>query len=314
MKKNDKIFIAGHRGMVGSALVRTLKEKGYSNLALRSHLELDLTVQEKVYTFFKEEHPDYVFLAAAQVGGILANTTYRAEFIYSNLAIQNNVLDAAWKYNVKRLMFLGSSCIYPKHCPQPIKESYLLTGPLETTNESYAIAKIAGLKTCEAYNYQYKTDYVTVMPTNLFGPNDNFEPETSHVMPALIQKIHQAKISKAKHVTIWGTGSPKREFLHVDDMASACVFLMEKESFKDIINIGSGFDLTIRELAEMICKIIGFTGELNFDTSKPDGPPRKLLDISRLQSLGWQPKFILEDSIASTYSWFLENYKTIKAP
>jgi GDP-L-fucose synthase len=314
MKKNEKIFIAGHRGMVGSALVRTLKEKGYSNLALRSHLELDLTVQEKVYTFFKEEHPDYVFLAAAQVGGILANTTYRAEFIYSNLAIQNNVLDAAWKYNVKRLMFLGSSCIYPKHCPQPIKESYLLTGPLETTNESYAIAKIAGLKTCEAYNYQYKTDYVTVMPTNLFGPNDNFEPETSHVMPALIQKIHQAKISKAKHVTIWGTGSPKREFLHVDDMASACVFLMEKESFKDIINIGSGFDLTIRELAEMICKIIGFTGELNFDTSKPDGPPRKLLDISRLQSLGWQPKFILEDSIASTYSWFLENYKTIKAP
>ena len=314
MKKNDKIFIAGHRGMVGSALVRTLKEKGYTNLTLRSHLELDLTVQEKVYTFFKEEHPDYVFLAAAQVGGILANTTYRAEFIYSNLAIQNNVLDAAWKYNAKRLMFLGSSCIYPKHCPQPIKESYLLTGPLETTNESYAIAKIAGLKTCEAYNYQYKTDYVTVMPTNLFGPNDNFEPETSHVMPALIQKIHQAKISKAKHVTIWGTGSPKREFLHVDDMASACVFLMEKESFKDIINVGSGVDLTIRELAEMICKIIGFTGELNFDTSKPDGPPRKLLDISRLQSLGWQPKFILEDSIASTYSWFLENYKTIKAP
>ena len=314
MKKNEKIFIAGHRGMVGSALVRTLKEKGYTNLTLRSHLELDLTVQEKVYTFFKEEHPDYVFLAAAQVGGILANTTYRAEFIYSNLAIQNNVLDAAWKYNAKRLMFLGSSCIYPKHCPQPIKESYLLTGPLETTNESYAIAKIAGLKTCEAYNYQYKTDYVTVMPTNLFGPNDNFEPETSHVMPALIQKIHQAKISKAKHVTIWGTGSPKREFLHVDDMASACVFLMEKESFKDIINVGSGVDLTIRELAEMICKIIGFTGELNFDTSKPDGPPRKLLDISRLQSLGWQPKFILEDSIASTYSWFLENYKTIKAP
>ncbi len=314
MKKNDKIFIAGHRGMVGSALVRTLKEKGYTNLTLRSHLELDLTVQEKVYTFFKEEHPDYVFLAAAQVGGILANTTYRAEFIYSNLAIQNNVLDAAWKYNAKRLMFLGSSCIYPRHCPQPIKESYLLTGPLETTNESYAIAKIAGLKTCEAYNYQYKTDYVTVMPTNLFGPNDNFEPETSHVMPALIQKIHQATISKAKHVTIWGTGSPKREFLHVDGMASACVFLMEKESFKDIINIGSGFDLTIRELAEMICKIIGFTGELNFDTSKPDGPPRKLLDISRLQSLGWQPKFILEDSIASTYSWFLENYKTIKAP
>ena len=314
MKKNDKIFIAGHRGMVGSALVRTLKEKGYSNLALRSHLELDLTVQEKVYTFFKEEHPDYVFLAAAQVGGILANTTYRAEFIYSNLAIQNNVLDAAWKYNAKRLMFLGSSCIYPKHCPQPIKESYLLTGPLETTNESYAIAKIAGLKTCEAYNYQYKTDYVTVMPTNLFGPNDNFEPETSHVMPALIQKIHQAKISKAKHVTIWGTGSPKREFLHVDDMASACVFLMDKDIFKDIVNVGSGFDLTIRELAEMICKIIGFTGELNFDTSKPDGPPRKLLDISRLQSLGWQPKFILEDSIASTYSWFLENYKTIKAP
>jgi len=314
MKKNDKIFIAGHRGMVGSALVRTLKEKGYTNLTLRSHLELDLTVQEKVYTFFKEEHPDYVFLAAAQVGGILANTTYRAEFIYSNLAIQNNVLDAAWKYNAKRLMFLGSSCIYPKHCPQPIKESYLLTGPLETTNESYAIAKIAGLKTCEAYNYQYKTDYVTVMPTNLFGPNDNFDPETSHVMPALIQKIHQAKISKAKHVTIWGTGSPKREFLHVDDMASACVFLMEKESFKDIINVGSGVDLTIRELAEMICKIIGFTGELNFDTSKPDGPPRKLLDISRLQSLGWQPKFILEDSIASTYSWFLENYKTIKAP
>ncbi len=310
MKKKEKIFIAGHQGMVGSALVRALKEKGHSNLVLRSHDELDLTVQEKVYSFFKEEHPDYVFLAAAQVGGILANTTYRAEFIYSNLAIQTNVLDAAWKYNVKRLIFLGSSCIYPKHCPQPIKENYLLTGPLETTNEYYAIAKIAGLKTCEAYNYQYKTDYISVMPTNLYGPNDTFDPETSHVMPALIQKIHQAKISKAKYVTIWGTGSPKREFLHVDDMASACVFLMNKESFKDIVNVGYGSDLTVRELAELICRVIGFTGELKFDPSKPDGTPRKLLDISRLQNLGWQPKINLEDGIASTYSWFLENYKT----
>ena len=310
MKKKEKIFIAGHQGMVGSALVRALKEKGHSNLVLRSHDELDLTVQEKVYSFFKEEHPDYVFLAAAQVGGILANTTYRAEFIYNNLAIQTNVLDAAWKYNVKRLIFFGSSCIYPKHCPQPIKENYLLTGPLETTNEYYAIAKIAGLKTCEAYNHQYKTDYVTVMPTNLFGPNDNFDPETSHVMPALIQKIHQAKISKAKCVTIWGTGSPKREFLHVDDMASACVFLMNKESLKDIVNVGYGSDLTIRELAELICKVIGFTGELKFDPSKPDGTPRKLLDISRLQNLGWQPKINLEDGIARTYTWFLENYKT----
>ena len=310
MKKKEKIFIAGHQGMVGSALVRALKEKGHSNLVLRSHDELDLTVQEKVYSFFKEEHPAYVFLAAAQVGGILANTTYRAEFIYSNLAIQTNVLDAAWKYNVKRLIFFGSSCIYPKHCPQPIKENYLLTGPLETTNEYYAIAKIAGLKTCEAYNYQYKTDYISVMPTNLYGPNDTFDPETSHVMPALIQKIHQAKISKAKYVTIWGTGSPKREFLHVDDMASACVFLMNKESFKDIVNVGYGSDLTVRELAELICRVIGFTGELKFDPSKPDGTPRKLLDISRLQNLGWQPKINLEDGIASTYSWFLENYKT----
>ena len=294
MKKKEKIFIAGHQGMVGSALVRALKEKGHSNLVLRSHDELDLTVQEKVYSFFKEEHPDYVFLAAAQVGGILANTTYRAEFIYSNLAIQTNVLDAAWKYNVKRLIFLGSSCVYPKHCPQPIKENYLLTGPLETTNEYYAIAKIAGLKTCEAYNYQYKTDYISVMPTNLYGPNDTFDPETSHVMPALIQKIHQAKISKAKYVTIWGTGSPKREFLHVDDMASACVFLMNKESLKDIVNVGYGSDLTVRELAELICRVIGFTGELKFDPSKPDGTPRKLLDISRLQNLGWQPKINLE--------------------
>ena len=312
MKKNDKIFIAGHLGMVGSALLRVLKKKGYSNFALKSHDELDLTIQENVFSFFEKERPDYVFLAAAQVGGILANTTYRAEFIYSNLAIQTNVINAAWAHKVTRLMFLGSSCIYPRDCPQPIKEEYLLTGPLETTNEYYAIAKIAGLKMCEAYNHQYGTNYISVMPTNLFGPNDNFASETSHVMPALIRRIHEAKVSQANSVTIWGTGDPKREFLHVDDMASACVFLMNKDDFQDIVNIGTGSDLTIRELAELLCKVIGFTGELNFDLSKPDGTQKKLLDISRLKRLGWEAQIDLEQGISDTYSWFLENKEVLK--
>ena len=312
MKKDDKIFVAGHLGMVGSALVRILKNEGFSNFSLRSHKELDLTIQEKVNSFFKEERPDYVFLAAAEVGGILANTTYRAEFIYSNLAIQTNVINAAWTYKVNRLLFLGSSCIYPRSSPQPIKEEYLLTGPLEATNEYYSVAKIAGLKMCQAYNHQYGTNFITAMPTNLFGPNDNFASETSHVMPALIRKIHEAKVSQANSVTIWGTGDPYREFLHVDDMASACLFLMNRDDFQGIANVGTGSDLTIRELAELLCKVIGFTGELNFDLSKPDGTPKKLLDISRLKRLGWEPQIDLEQGISDTYSWFLENKDAFK--
>jgi len=309
MKKESKIYIAGHKGLVGSAIVRNLKSKGYSNLILKSRAELDLLNSEEVAAFFKNEKPDYIFLAAAKVGGILANETYPADFIFQNLQIQNNIIHNAYLNNAKKLLFLGSSCIYPKECPQPIKEEYLLTGPLEKTNEAYAIAKIAGIKMCQSYNKQHDTKYISVMPTNLYGPNDNFDLNSSHVLPALLRKFHEAKISNQKEVLMWGTGSPKREFLHVDDLADACVFLMENYDQGEIVNIGTGEDTTIKELAETIKMIIGFEGEIKNDTSKPDGTLRKLLDVSKLHNLGWKHKIKLEDGIKSTYKWFLENYE-----
>ncbi len=305
MDQQAKIFVAGHRGLVGSALVRALERAGHRNLVLRTHRELDLEDQRKVRAFFESERPDYVFMAAAKVGGILANNSYRAEFIYNNLLIQCNVMDAAWRNGVKRLMFLGSSCIYPRDCPQPMREDYLLTGPLEYTNEPYAVAKIAGIKMCEAYNDQYGTNFVSVMPTNLYGPNDNFDLATSHVLPALLRKVHEARIAAAPVVAIWGSGSPKREFLHVDDMASACLHVMKREEFKGMVNIGSGEEISIRGLAQLICEVIGYNGQLNFDTSKPDGTPRKLLDVGRLRDMGWRPTIGLRDGIRSTYAWYL---------
>ncbi|MHB1947196.1 MAG: GDP-L-fucose synthase [Gammaproteobacteria bacterium] len=308
MNKSDKIYIAGHRGLVGSAIMRALQQEGYSNLVYRSHLELDLIHQQSVSNFFSSERPDYVFLAAAKVGGIHANNTYRGEFIYENLMVQSNVIDAACRHDTKRLLFLGSSCIYPRNCPQPMREEHLLSGLLEQTNEPYAIAKIAGIKMCEAYNSQYGTDFASVMPTNLYGPNDNFDLETSHVLPALIRKVHDAKQVKAKSVTIWGSGVPKREFLHVDDMASACLFVMNKTGFKDMVNIGSGDEVSIRELAELICDVVGFEGTIVYDSSKPDGTPRKLLDTSLLNKLGWNAQIKLKDGLKQTYQWFLENY------
>jgi len=345
MEKNSKIYIAGHTGLVGSALVRRLEKEGFSNLILCRHSELDLERQSEVEDFFERERPEYVFLAAAKVGGIHANNAYSAEFIYRNLAIQNNVIHSAWRTNVKRLIFLGSSCIYPRDCPQPMKEEYLLTGPLEATNEPYAIAKIAGIKMCEAYNRQYGTSFLAAMPTNLYGPNDNFDLENSHVLPALIRKFHLAgllssgkrkKIEKDEKlfgsvpselkemtdssgeavVTIWGTGKPFREFLHVDDLADACVFLMNLEEGlfiplvkvvpAPLVNIGFGKDISIKDLAELIRKIVGFEGKLLFDSSKPDGTPRKLLDVSRLKALGWKPAISLSEGIRSTYEFYLK--------
>ncbi len=306
MKKESKIYVAGHRGMVGSAIVRRLQKDGFVNLLLRGREELDLLDQTAVRRFFEKEKPDFVFLAAAKVGGILANNTYRAQFIYENLQIQNNIIHSAYLSGVKKLLFLGSSCIYPKHAPQPMKEEHLLTGPLEPTNEPYAIAKIAGIKMCQAYNDQYGTDFISVMPTNLYGPNDNFDLQTSHVLPALIRKFHEAKMQQAPAVQIWGTGSPKREFLHVDDLADACLFLMRNYSGNDFVNIGVGQDISIKELALLIKQIVGYAGELTFDTSKPDGTPRKLLDVSRLNKLGWSAKIGLERGIAETYRWFKE--------
>jgi len=308
INKTSRIFVAGHKGLVGSAIIRALEKTGRTNLLLRDRTALDLTNQTQVNDFFAVEKPEYVFLAAAKVGGIQANNTYRGEFIYNNLTIQTNVIEAARCYDVKRLLFLGSSCIYPRHCPQPMREDYLLTAPLEPTNEPYAIAKIAGIKMCEAYNYQYHTNFISVMPTNLYGPQDNFNLETSHVLPALLRKVHEAKIAGAETVTIWGTGTPKRELLHVDDMAAACIFMMNQEDFKDTINIGSGEEVTIRQLAELICEIVGFKGKIIFDPSKPDGTPRKLLDISRLKQLGWRPQIKLKDGIRETYQWFIKNY------
>ena len=304
MNKSDKIYIAGHAGLVGSAIVRQLQKKGYDNLLQRTRAELDLTVQADVDAFFAREKPDYVFLAAAKVGGIHANNTFRAEFIYQNLVIEPNIVNAAWRNGVRRLVFLGSSCIYPRDCPQPMKEEYLLTGPLEITIEPYAIAKIAGIKLCEAYNDQYGCDYVSVMPTNLYGPGDNFDLQTSHVIPALMRKIHEAKQSAAGSVEIWGTGKPYREFLHVDDMADACIFMMQQNGVKGLYNIGSGEEITIADLARSIARVVGYDGDLVFDPSMPDGTPRKLLDTSRLTSLGWIPRIDLHDGLKSTYEWY----------
>jgi len=305
MNKNDKIYVAGHRGLVGSAIMRNLQAAGYANLIARTSTELDLTNQADVQVFFETEKPDYVFLAAAKVGGIQANDIYPADFIRENLQIQTNVIDESYKAKVKKLVFLGSSCIYPKLAPQPMSEDCLLTGPLEPTNEWYAIAKIAGIKMCQAYKKQYGFNAISIMPTNLYGPGDNFNLANSHVLPALIRKFHEAKNNDAKAVEVWGSGTPKREFLHVDDMASASVFLMSHYDDSDIVNIGVGNDVSIRELAETVKSLVGFSGDLVFDTTKPDGTPRKLMDVSRLTELGWNAKISLNDGIASTYEWFL---------
>lgn len=315
MRPDSKIYVAGHRGLVGSALVRQLTARGYRNLLTRSHAELDLTEQAAVRDFFTREKPDYVLLAAAKVGGIQANNAYPAEFIQQNLAIQANVIHESWRNNVKRLLFLGSSCIYPGECPQPIKEEYLLTGLLEPTNRPYAIAKIAGVEMCHAYNRQYGTRYIAVMPTNLYGPNDNFDLNNSHVMPALIRKMHEAKVSGAKEVVVWGTGTPRREFLYSDDMADACLHLLEQPEeklhslFSDahppLLNIGCGTDLTIHELAELIRQVVGFEGKLAFDAAKPDGTMRKVLDVSRLSRLGWRAHTRLEDGVRRVYEAYL---------
>lgn len=304
--KAKKIFVAGHKGMVGSAIMRKLQHNGYTNLITRTHQELDLTHQQAVQDFFISEKPDYVFLAAAKVGGIHANNTYRGEFIYQNLMIQTNVVHSAWLAGVEHLLFLGSSCIYPRSCPQPIKEAYLLSSVLEQTNEPYAIAKIAGIKLCENYNRQYGTSYVSVMPTNLFGPNDNYDLNTSHVVPALIRKAHEAKIREDKQMTIWGSGNPRREFLYVDDMADACVFLMEKGIRDGLYNVGCGVDITIQNLAEMIMEVVGFKGQLIFDSSKPDGTPQKLLNIDKMKALGWQAPTSLHEGIKCAYQAFID--------
>ena len=305
MDKKAKIYIAGHRGMVGSAIARRLVSAGYTNLVTRTHAELDLTNQLAVTQFLEQKKTDYIFLAAAKVGGIHANNTYRAEFIYQNLMMEANIVHAAWQAGVQHLLFLGSSCIYPRDCPQPIKEEYLLTGPLEQTNEPYAIAKIAGIKLCENYNRQYGTQYVSVMPTNLYGPNDNYDLNNSHVLPALIRKAHEAKVRGDKELVVWGTGKPMREFLYVADMADACVFLMEKGIREGLFNIGTGEDVTIRELAETVMSVVGFKGEIMFDASKPDGTPRKLLDVDRMRKLGWQAQTSLRDGVAKAYADFL---------
>jgi GDP-L-fucose synthase len=302
MEKNSKIYIAGHNGMVGSAILRQLKKKGYSNLLLRSSKELDLREQSLVYDLFVKERPDYVFVAAGKVGGINANNTYKAEFIYDNLMIQNNLIHQSYLNGVKKLLFLGSSCIYPKMAPQPLKEEYLLSGKLESTNEPYAIAKIAGIKMVEAYRSQYGCNYISAMPTNLYGPNDNYDLSNSHVLPALLKKIHIAKIKNAPVVEVWGTGTPRREFLHVDDLADACYFLMMGYNGESFVNVGVGEDISIKELALLIKEVVGYNGELKFDSSKPDGTPRKLMDVSRLRELGWKHKVSLTEGISKVYA------------
>ncbi|HOJ64273.1 MAG TPA: GDP-L-fucose synthase [Spirochaetota bacterium] len=307
MEKKSKIFVAGHRGLVGSAIVRKLQQEGYNNLILRTREELDLTNFNAVSEFFKKEKSEYVFLAAAKVGGILANSTKKAEFIYENLQIQNNVIHNAYLNNVKKLLFLGSSCIYPKMCPQPIKEEYLLSGYLEPTNDAYAIAKIAGLIMCRSYNEQYGANFISAMPTNLYGYNDNFDLNSSHVLPALIRKFHEAKVENKKEVIVWGTGSPLREFLFVDDLADALLFLMNNYNENIHINVGTGEDISIKDLAFLIKEVVGFNGQITFDTSKPDGTPRKLLDVSRINKLGWKAKTSLKDGIKLTYEWYLKN-------
>lgn len=307
MEKSSKIYVAGHRGLVGSAIVRLLQQQGYSNLIHRTRKELDLTDQRQVQQFFDQEKPDYVFLAAAKVGGIYANNTYPAEFIFSNLEIQNNVIHQSYLHNVNKLCFLGSSCIYPKLAPQPMKEEYLLTGKLEPTNEPYAIAKIAGIEMAKSYNRQYGTNYISVMPTNLYGPNDNFDLQNSHVLPALIRKFVEAKKNNAPSVVLWGTGTPRREFMYVDDMADACIFLMRTYDGDEFVNIGTGKEVTILELAEIIQSEVGFSGKLEFDSTKPDGTPRKLLDVSKLHSLGWKAKVSLRDGLRKTIEWYLSH-------
>ncbi len=307
MEKKAKIFVAGHKGLVGSAILRLLQGQGYTNLVTRSHKELDLTSQQAVKNFFDQEKPEYIFLAAAKVGGIYANNTYPAEFIFSNLEIQNNVIHQSYLHGVKKLCFLGSSCIYPKLAPQPMKEEYLLDGKLEPTNEPYAIAKIAGIKMSQSYNRQYGTNFISVMPTNLYGPNDNFDLQNSHVLPALMRKFIEAKNDHSASVTLWGSGKPRREFLYVDDMADACIYLMKNYNDREIVNIGTGTDVTILELAELIKEEVGYNGKIDFDSSKPDGTPRKLLDVSKIHSLGWHAKVSLKDGIKKTVDWYLAN-------
>jgi len=307
MKQTDKIYIAGHRGMVGSAIHRKFKAGGFNNIVTRTSRELNLKDQQAVKEFFEQEQPDHVVLAAAKVGGIQANNTYRAEFIYDNLMIEANVIHQAYAAGVDKLLFLGSSCIYPKHAPQPMKEEHLLSGYLEPTNEPYAIAKIAGIKLCENYMDQYGSNFISAMPTNLYGPNDNYDLETSHVLPALIRKIHEAKEENKPYVEIWGTGKPMREFLHVNDMADACFFLMQNYSDKQFVNIGTGKDITIKELAETIMEVVGYQGELKFNTDKPDGTPRKLMDVSKIESMGWKHKISLKEGIKQTYQDFVDN-------
>lgn len=307
MNSSSKIYVAGHKGLVGSAIVRNLQKNGYNNFVFRTFSELDLTKQKSTADFFAAEKPEYVFLAAAKVGGIKANNDFPADFIYQNLEVQNNVIHNAHLNGAKKLLFLGSSCIYPRDCPQPIKEEYFMTGPLEKTNDAYATAKIAGIKMCQAYNKQFGTKFISVMPTNLYGPGDNFDLETSHVLPALLRKFHEAKMSNANEVIMWGTGKPKREFMHVDDLADACVFLINNYDDSEIVNIGTGEDIEIIELAKMIKEIVGFTGKIKNDLEKPDGTPRKLLDVSKLHGLSWKHKIELREGIEKTYQWFLEN-------
>lgn len=311
MENKSKIYVAGHNGLVGSSIVRKLEEKGYTNLVYRTSKELDLRNKNHVDSFFQEEKPDYVFLAAAKVGGIVANYEFPADFIRDNLLIQTNVIDAAYRNGVKKLLFLGSTCIYPKLAPQPLKEEYLLTGELEPTNDAYAIAKIAGIKMCQSYNKQYGTKYISVMPTNLYGPNDNFDLKTSHVLPALIRKFHEAKVNNEPYVEVWGTGSPLREFLYSDDLADACVYLMNTYDGNEIVNIGVGKDLSIKELAEKISMVVGFEGEIKFDPTKPDGTPRKLVDVTKLNSLGWEAKTSLDEGLKKVYNWFLEYVENV---
>jgi len=306
MNKRSRIYVAGHKGLVGSAILRRLQTEKYLNLIVRSHQDLDLIRQAEVEAFFRTERPEFVFLAAAKVGGILANNTSPAEFIYQNLSIEGNVIHSAYEAGVKKLLFLGSSCIYPRDCPQPMKEEHLLSGKLEPTNEPYAIAKIAGIRMCQSYNRQYGTKFVSVMPTNVYGPGDNFDLETSHALPALIKKFHDAKMEGNNVVTVWGSGTPRREFLHVDDLADACLFIMKHYDENEMINIGVGKDITISELSELIKQIVEFNGEIRYDNSKPDGTPRKLLDVSRLDSLGWRSRISLREGIEKTYKWYVE--------
>ena len=308
-----RVYVAGHRGMVGSAIVRALRAAGFGNILMRSSAELDLRRQAQVEDFFERERPDYVFLAAARVGGIVANDTYPADFLYDNLAIESNIIQAAHLAGVRKLLFLGSTCIYPKLAPQPLKEAYLLSGPLEPTNEWYAVAKIAGIKLCQAYRRQHGDDFISAMPTNLYGPEDNFDLERSHVVPAMLRKMHDARERGDASVPLWGTGRPKREFLHVDDLADALLFLMEHYSGEEHVNVGVGEDLSIRELAEMVARVVGYRGELAFDTSKPDGTPRKLVDTARINALGWRARIGLEEGLRDTYRWYLDNLDRIRA-